>query len=110
MDKIKCQELIETFGYGKFPYLDNKVAEKKRDSLTVREYIDIIKQHKELHLFKHHLWLLPLKYKIKSEDIFLLFNTEGAKMLTGIGYEIEKDDEFYKDYIEKTIDFIELEI
>lgn len=110
MDKIRCEELIEKYGRGKFPYLDNNVAEKKRDSLTVREYIEIIKQHKELHLFKHHLWLLPLKYKIKSEDIFLLFNTEGAKLVTGIGYEIEKDNQFYRDYIDKTISFVELEL
>ena len=108
MDKIKCEELIEKYGRGKFPYLDNNVAEKKRDSLTVREYMDIFKQHKELHLFIHHLWLVP--YTCMSSEIFMLFNEDEAKLVTGIGYEIENDDEFYRDYIDKTISFVELEI
>lgn len=102
----EIQDLIEKFGTGKFPYLDNKVAGAKNISITVNEYINIIKQHKELHLFIHHLWLVPYI----TGDIYLLFNEDGAKLLTRIGYEIEKDDEYYKHYIDKTIDFIELEI
>lgn len=108
MEKNQIEELAEKVGRGNFPYLDNKLNENKRVSLAVRKYIDIIKKHKELHLFIHHLWLVP--HTCISNEIFLLFNEEGAKLVTGIGYEIEKDDEIYHDYIDKTISFIELEI
>ena len=109
MDNSHIGRLIEEYGEKNFPYLNNQIINKGKindikKKITVAQYMEIIKQHKELHIFMHRLTL-----NHPFGELYLLVNEEEIILLTRIAYEIKKDDENYSCYINQEISYIDLE-